>query len=234
MNALEIVQSACREMALPVPNTLTSATDKQTQQMFALLNAIGDDLRRDYEWQQLIRTATITTDGGTEYPLPADYDRRINQTEWDESNRWRLVGPVSPQAWQWLQSSSLANTGPRYRFRVQGNQIEVHPDPSSGLTYKYQYISRNWVVDGDDATGKSSVTKDTDTFLFRDRILICGVKLRFYAEKGLNTDVYRSDFYRYLEQDKGHDSGAPMLSLKGTSASRLLNWNNIPDGNYGS
>src|SRR4029077_6701657 len=42
------------------------------------------------------------------YPEPADFDRFINRTWWDRTNRWELLGPDSPQLDQWHRSGIIA------------------------------------------------------------------------------------------------------------------------------
>lgn len=56
------------------------------------------------------------------YPEPPDFDRFINQTWWDRTNRWSLLGPDSPQVDQWHRSG-IVTIGPRRHFRQIGPQI---------------------------------------------------------------------------------------------------------------
>ncbi len=53
------------------------------------------------------------------YPEPADFGRFINQTWWDRTNRWALLGPDSPQVDQWHRSG-VVTIGPRRHFRQIG------------------------------------------------------------------------------------------------------------------
>src|SRR5882672_8361689 len=70
--------------------------------------------------------ATGTATGSTivfaqdTYALPSDFDHYINQTWWDRTNRWQLLGPDSPQIDQWHRSG-LVVTGPRRHFRQIGS-----------------------------------------------------------------------------------------------------------------
>jgi hypothetical protein len=54
------------------------------------------------------------------YPGPTDFDRFINQTWWDRTNRWSLMGPDSPQIDQWHRSG-IVTIGPRRHFRQIGS-----------------------------------------------------------------------------------------------------------------
>ncbi len=56
------------------------------------------------------------------YPEPEDFGRFINQTWWDRTNRWALLGPDSPQVDQWHRSG-VVTIGPRRHFRQIGPQL---------------------------------------------------------------------------------------------------------------
>jgi hypothetical protein len=56
------------------------------------------------------------------YPEPDDFGRFINQTWWDRTNRWSLLGPDSPQVDQWHRSG-VVTIGPRRHFRQVGPAI---------------------------------------------------------------------------------------------------------------
>ncbi len=56
---LSLVQSACAELGLTRPGVVAGATDQQTVQMFALINAVGADLLTKCQWTALQRLAVI-------------------------------------------------------------------------------------------------------------------------------------------------------------------------------
>ncbi len=65
MNLLQLIQQVCQELALPVPNAIMASGDPQTKQMYALLNRMGQDLTKEFQWQfldreWLIRTVAVT------------------------------------------------------------------------------------------------------------------------------------------------------------------------------
>ena len=62
---LTLVQRAAREMGLPVPAAVAGATDQQTQQLFGLANAVGDDLLSRGEWVALQTQAIINVEAPT-------------------------------------------------------------------------------------------------------------------------------------------------------------------------
>lgn len=296
MSLLIIVQQACKEMALQVPNAVSVAADQQTIQMHALLNRLGADLCRQYDWQKLdnefiINTRSVsmpatTTAGNTsvtvadtsglsvrwglnsinlspftqivsidsptsftinmpamssgtedtviaqvEYPLPSDWKKQIPQSEWDRTNRWPLMGPQSPQAWQSFKSG-VVYAGPRERFRILGNSIAVNPPPPNGLTFSMEYISSAFVV-GSDGTRKNQFTADDDQSLLDMSLMVSGLKAKFKQAKGLDVAFELSEFNSILDQCKAQDKSAPKLSLSPWGATALMGTDNIQDGNWG-
>ena len=67
-------------------------------------------------------TSTSLTFAQDTYPEPDDFDRFINGTAWDRTNRWALLGPDSPQLDEYHRSG-IVTTGPRRHFRQVGNLI---------------------------------------------------------------------------------------------------------------
>jgi hypothetical protein len=228
---LQIVQQACGEMGLTAPNYVAGNTASDTVQMLALLNGIGGDLSREFDWQALQKAYTFNTTGAASYPLPSDYDRQIDRTHYDKSKRWEMLGPESPQQWEFLTSAYIS-VGPRLRYRLMGNALNVWPTTNTGETVGYEYISNAWVT-GADTTVKSSFTLDTDVCIFPDRLMITGLKLRYFSVKGFNTQEYQVEFMRYLSVAKSNDAGSSTLSFAPKLSSVLIGWENIPDSGYG-
>src|ERR1700743_1540846 len=67
------------------------------------------------------------------YPEPQDFSRFINQTWWDRTNRWSLLGPDSPQVDQWHRSG-VVTIGPRRHFRQIGyNNFQFESTDFNGV-----------------------------------------------------------------------------------------------------
>src|SRR5580765_8303352 len=131
--ALALAQDAAVEMGLTPPQTIYGGSELIPLQLGALLNLTGQMLVKRKVWRHLFRETVITAVSGQgTYSLPADFARPISQTEWDRVNRWPMIGPESSQQWQWLKSGILS-TGPRERFRIVGNNLEVWPVPGAGM-----------------------------------------------------------------------------------------------------
>jgi len=166
------------------------------------------------------------------YSMPSDYARMGNKTQYDKSNQWAVVGPESPQEWQWLKASDAA-TGPGMRFRIMGGKYVVWPAPTATVVLAFEYVSNGWVVSSG-GTAKSKFTADDDTSVFPDQLLVLGTKLKFFEIKGFDTTTLVADFARELSKYKAQEAGADTLSLAPRRASVLLTQDNLPDTGYGN
>lgn len=174
-------------------------------------------------------TGISITFGQVNYPLPADWLRQIEQTEWDRSNRWPLNGPKSPQEWQNFKSG-IVYAGPRLRFRIADNVIQLNPPPGDQWLLSMEYISQNWVV-GLDGSTKPKFTLDTDEAVFDESLMVEGLKLRWNKAKGFAFD--EKAYTDLLATCQAQNKSAPVLSLAQNPGSVLLSTANIPDGSWG-
>ena len=169
--------------------------------------------------------------GQTIYPLPSDFDRQIDRTHYDKSKRWEMLGPETAQQWEFLKSSYIS-TGPRLRYRFIGGNFQIWPNVTTNEYLGYEYVSNGWV--NQTTTPQSSFTADTDTCIFPDRLMVLGLKLRFFEVKGFDSTAYYRDFYQQLNIAKSNDGGSMTLSMAPKMSSVLIGFENIPDGSiYG-
>lgn len=160
MSLLSVIQRASNELGLPEPSTIIGNSDITVRQMLAMLYRTGAELKHRVEWPFLTKEHTFTlVDSQDAYALPVDFERHVFDTQWDRSELWPLLGPLSPQEWQ-ARKSGVNTASPRRRFRVktfQTNQFFVHPTPDSGdagNTLVLEYISSDWFYPRDFATGQ--------------------------------------------------------------------------------
>lgn len=170
------------------------------------------------------------------YPEPSDFDHFINDTWWDRTNRWKLLGPMSPQIDQWHLSGIVA-TGPRRFFRQIGpfpNNYRIWPPPAeivSPLQLVYEYQSTNRVrVHGSNSNFAFLFANDDDIPLLDDRLLIAGIKWRFWEQKGFNWLSKRKEYDDMVEKYIARDGGAPKLSMSRLPSSILISPANVQDG----
>lgn len=167
----------------------------------------------------------------SKYPMPAGYDRSIDNTEWDKSKHWRMQGPATSQQWQLLKSGFIA-TGPRITFRMIGGYFEIWPLVSANEYLGFEYVSQYWARDAS-SVPKPAFTADADTCIFPDRLMVLGLKLKYWEIKGFDTVAFARDYQAQLDIAKANDAGSQTLSFAPRRASILVNQSNLPDSGYG-
>jgi hypothetical protein len=176
--------------------------------------------------------ATQLTFGQTKYPLPADWDRQTDRTHYDKSKRWEMLGPTSPQQWQFLKSSYIS-TGPRVRYRIMGGEFQIWPILSTNEYMGYEYISTAW-ADSAAGVAQLSLILDTDTCIYPQRLMVLGIKRKYFEIKGFDTSAFERDYQAELNIAKANDQGSATLSFAPKTANVLIGWENIPDSQYGA
>ena len=231
--AFEIGVRATTELGLSAPIVGNDTTSQLGLQMGALLNSLGEDLIREHDWQLLLSGATFVGDGVTdEFDMPADFGRIVNQTLWSTNYRLPAVGSLSPQQWGWTQFG-IVSVGIYYRYRIANDKIQVFPVPSAGDTFNFYYVSKNWVDQYGTGTLVDSITDSYDVPLFDKALMIKGLKLRLWGQKGFDTTALAEEYNRYVAMLKAQEQGSPVLQLSGQYSDILLNsTRNIPEGNW--
>lgn len=237
--AVEIIKQATSELGLKPPTTLQGTDDATATQFLALLNSSGNELLEYYPWQQLCKEwAWFTVPGQGEYNLPADWAYFVDQTQWDRTNHWPLLGPKSAQEWAWLKGGLLA-AAPRMRYRVKGSKFCVWPIPGqlngegqpTTFQFAMEYVSNGWVAVNDQVQ-TNMVTKDSDLVQFDPWLVVKHLKLKFYMLKAFDTSGVSSEFMRIYNSLTGKDKGAPKLSLAPVFPPLFIGPWSIPDGSW--
>lgn len=148
MTVLSIAQTCASRLQITSPSALVGSTDTSLILLKAMIEQTAQELRNQFPWPELQKEYTFTLSTSTaSYAFPDDYDRQLNETLWNRTQHWPLIGPVDPIQWQ-NYKSGLITTLPRQRFRVKGwasTQFFIDPTPTSsenGQTLVYEYIIR--------------------------------------------------------------------------------------------
>ena len=301
---LQLVNAAQGEMGLPISSTVVGNTASDVVQQRYLINAVGQEIRRQFPWQAatvlytfttpfytytadvsdssttisnmssttglttnptyfqvvgtgipndtylvsvnagastavLTNTPTATNTGVSitfsqvRFALPSDIDRLIDRTDWDKSQHWEMLGPETPQQWQWLKSGYIS-TGPRVRYRVLGNLFQIWPALGTEHTLGFEYLSKYWIyASAATALSKETFSADTDTCIFPDRLMVLALKRAYFRAKGFEP-VFDMEYRMEIDNAKSNDAGSPTLSFAPQPSSILIGFENIPDANYGS
>ncbi len=172
------------------------------------------------------------------YAVPDDFKWFANMTMWDRTNHWQLIGPMSPQADQWLRSG-IVPTGPRRRWRQVGAEPtnwRLWPPPTASSDYPatliFEYNGKFW-SSGADGVRKEGLTMDTDYPVIDAQAIILETKWRFQQIKGFSYGALQTEAIDYLNRLGARDGGSPDLSLaKNKGNFYLLNIENVQDGNF--
>jgi hypothetical protein len=177
-------------------------------------------------------TGVTFTFSQTKYPMPPDYDSITDNTHWDKTKHWQMLGPEDAQQWQWLKSGYIS-TGPRIRWRIFGNEFQIWPPYNTKEYLGFEYRSKGWARS---ATGqvKNSFTADDDTTIYDDRLIVLGTKLKYFQIKSFDTTALQQDYFRHLNVVKANDKGSATLSFAPYPSKVLIGYANIPDTGYGT
>ncbi len=170
------------------------------------------------------------------YNVPEGFRSFISRTFWDRSRQWELIGPMSPQEDQWMRSGIVA-TGPRRRFRKIGRGLPVFriwPPPTdldSPATLAFEFQSEYWAQDAN-GEPKEKFTADNDTCIFRDEVMVQGLKWLFLQAKGFDYVDFRAAWLADLSTAQAQDTGARTLSLSGRPWNSLIGPGNVQDADF--
>jgi hypothetical protein len=238
MSLLTMMQQIAPELNLAIPSAVISSQDQTVKQLLALANREGQQLAKNYDWPVLQSEYTFNlVNTQASYAFPDDYDRQINRTQWDRTNHWPLVGPMSPQEYQWRVSGITVST-PRRRWRIMGNgprEFYIYPVPdatSSGGLMVFEYISKNWCQSAT-GTGQTTWMADNDTGILDEDLMTMGIKWRFLKAKGLNYDEEYREYQASCDRNFAQAGGGMTLSISNRSTTIVgLTPLNIPDANW--
>jgi len=236
--ALQIVNQVAGEVGLAKVQTLFGPDDAnvvQNNQLLAALNSAGNELGLYYPWEQFRKEwlVQLELDKGA-YDLPPGWSYFIDQTQWDRTNHWPLLGPKSAAEWAWLKGGLLASF-PRMRYRVMNNKLEVWPIPASNSLWQIsmEYVSDNWVQGaGSQVPNQSMIIADGDVVWYHPWLMVKYTKLKWLQLKGFPETAAQNDFQRMYESLKGKDVGAPVLSLTPQRTPFFIGPWSVPDGNW--
>jgi len=238
---LAIVQNVAQMVSYPTPSDPAGDSDPSVQQMVQAVNMSATELLGLYDWQELTRTYEISiaadTPGQTEqaFDLPEDFYEWIDQTQWNSTNQWPAIGPISPQMWQNLLVRTVLPTMSFY-WQVRDNSLYILAPPTEAQTLTFMYQSLAWVQDQDNPTlYKNRATKNGDTILLDSFLVTLYTRAKWLEMKGLDSAAAMRDFHVNFENRKGQEKGSPVLNMVRSYGFPYLNaLYNTPDTGFGS
>lgn len=175
------------------------------------------------------------------YEMPADFKSFLHRTMWDRTNRWELVGPMSPALDEW-ERSGVVTTGPRRRWRQIGTDVDgnktnmwrLWPPPSAVSTFPatlvFEYETKTWLRSSN-GLPLESIAGDSDYPIIDSQALVLSLKWRLWQIKGFPYAALQAEYLDYVQRLKARDGGSSDLSLsKPFQSQELLGPQNVPDG----
>jgi hypothetical protein len=178
------------------------------------------------------------TFGQSDYPLPADFQRPVDDTLWDRARFWAMRGPQSPQQWQRIKSSMVgrASIQRRFRFRVVAGQTMLSIDPvptDNGAALVLEYVSNAWCKSAS-GTPQSAWAADSDLGILDEYLIKLGLRWRMLRRLGMSYADELDEYERAVGKALAHDGGAAILDLAPLERTSLVGPWNLPEGNFGN
>lgn len=177
--------------------------------------------------------STTITLGQIGYPMPTDFEYFIQQSFWDGSFRWQLLGPLSAQEKDVIKYG-ISPVGPRRRFWIRGNYMYINPQPTDNTSViAFDYYSNAWAQS---AAGVPQIKflSDTDYYILDDGCMIMGIKWRFLRAKGLDYGEEKQAYDDATERQISRNGGNRSLPMNAQSRMpNLLSNANCPDTGFG-
>lgn len=187
MNLLQICTRAMDEISsFNVPSTIVGNSDDTAKTLLAAAFKTGETLVRDYDWQELSKTATVNTVASTSlYSLESDYDRIAPDTMWNNTEARYMRGHTTRRKWAAITNSAVYSSF-TYDWRLKANKIQVYPTPDSVFTFNYEYLSNVYCTASDGTTDRETGwVDDTDLPKLPYDLFIYGVRYFFMDSKNL-------------------------------------------------
>lgn len=150
MSIATVIQNVADEAGYTVESNVLTSTETTTKQLLAIANRINRNIFEAYPWPKCYATSSITLVAGqATYALPAAFSHYQYETFWNQSTRWRVLGPISEQDWAQIQGYGLLPTIYQ-RFQIRGltnTELLISPTPqTSGQVIIFEYIADRSVV----------------------------------------------------------------------------------------
>lgn len=233
LTLLEICEEALEGTGIDPPNAIIGGDDL-AQQLLRLMHVTGRDIRDKADWQLLVKEATFTTSATEEQAVIATswpyLHKIIDNTMWNRTQQRRVLGPLSPQAWQSIKARGVVPNATLY-YRIRGGSILMPGTPTAGETVAFEYRDKRWISDSTGSVLRERFEADNDLVLLSDDTMILGLAWRFRAEKGLEYGEKFREYQDSLSERIGNDKPAETLYLDG-ARSDYLETGQIPDGNW--
>ncbi len=175
--------------------------------------------------------------GKSDYALPTDFERVVDNTLWDRSRFWSMRGPQSPQQWQLYKSSviGMASIQRRFRFRNIGgvDVFSIDPVPTdNGSQLVFEYVSNAWCAS---AAGNPQTywQADSDYPILDSYLFRLGIQWRILERLGLAYASQQDEYERQRSKAAAQNGGSAILDMTPNNNLTLIGPWNLPETGYG-
>ena len=212
MSFLTMIQASAKRLGLSSPASAYNSSDNQVVQLVALAQEEGIELAEVFDWKVLTKEKTFTGTAAAAQTgaLASDYDRMVNESFFNRTQKRPVYGPISPQDWQFTQA--IVATTLVESFRIRGTSVLITPTPNGTDSYAYEYISTKW-CQSSGAVEQTSWAADTDTGILSEEVMALGIIWRFLKAKGFD----------YAESFRTYEVAKARAQVKDGGGKRTLN-----------
>lgn len=232
MSLLTIIQDAAGRLGLSQPSSVIGSSVQQTKNLLAAAQVEGKSLAKRHAWQILTaeQTFTATATETQSSAVPTDFDRFVDETFYNRTQKRPVYGPLSAREWQFAKSVVTAVIIESFRQRGSSTDLLMTPTPTAGDSYAYEYISKNW-CESSGGTNQSAWAADTDTGILDEELMTRGVMWRFLRGNGLDYGEEFRDYEMMVRQAISRDGGKRTLNT-GARGSRAPHAPLVQDGSW--
>jgi len=149
MTLATVVANVADEAGYTVESAVIASTETTTKQLRTMAQRVNREMSDQYPWPVMYAAGSITlVNGQAQYQLPAAFSYYQYNTFWNQSTRWRILGPMTPQEYAEIKGYGL-NTTVYQRFQLRGisnDQLLISPTPTaSGDIIIFEYIAERSV-----------------------------------------------------------------------------------------
>lgn len=219
---LEIIQRAAKIIGLPKPTAAISSSDPQVQQLVELAQVEGDELASSGSWTRVVQRDFVCVAGELQDTEPPDDMRRLVRDGqfWNVSRQLLINGPVSSEEWTYL-TTRVAQSEPQY-WRLINGKLNIFR-AVAGETVRYEYVSKSWIVGGENSESLFEWENDGDQPIFPSRVIKLGVVWRYKHAKGLDYAEDMETYERAKAAEMGDSKGQKPIAMS------LHNHGDIPN-----
>jgi hypothetical protein len=237
---LEIVNLVARSVGHPSTSDVASSADEAILRIAYYANIAGSELSYMHNWQGLNKEGSINIVGDMPgqaqkaFDLPPDFHAFADDTQWSKNTQLPAVGPINPQDWQWLMTRETQITT-RMMWRIRNRQLWVKSPSMTPEPFTFEYLSKNWAVDGTSQVPKDTLQASNDYHIYPWQLVVMYTRAKWFENEGYDSTAAYSDFNRAFQYEAGVDKGATALSLVPGSGFPYIDVvRNLPDTGYGT